>query len=162
MLDARKITFQSMSPSGHQNPRVHGKLGKIIWYGRDGGVRVLRTRWKHHKSKDWEFLHRSYTPQKSQLRLKIFFRARQKYVPDFLGVLGFGKGMGYWKSTSRVSRPGSWREAPPKKCLFLGKCMENDFRRAQRAQNCAVMIDRKDSLGISIDPRDLNFRFKSQ
>ena len=27
----------------------------------DGGVRVLKTRWKHHKSKDLTFLHRNYT-----------------------------------------------------------------------------------------------------
>ena len=48
------------------------------------------------------------------------------------------------------------RSAPEKKVFGLRKM------RGQRAQNCAVMIDRKDSLGISIDPRDLNFRFKSQ
>ena len=34
--------------------------------------------------------------------------------------------------------------------------MESDFRRAQRAQNYVVKIDGKDSLGISIDLRDLN------
>ena len=69
-------------------------------------------------------------------------------------------GQGLLKVHFACKQAGSLaRSAPEKKGVCFG---ENAFRRAQRAQNCAVMIDRKDSLGISIDPRDLNFRFKSQ
>ena len=40
---------------------------------------VLKPSWKHHKSKDWNFLHRMYTPQKIQLRKNIFL-AQKKNV----------------------------------------------------------------------------------
>ena len=43
---------------------------------RFGGFRVLRTRWKPHKSKDYHFLHRSYTPKIFSTPKKLFFRAR--------------------------------------------------------------------------------------
>ena len=43
----------------------------------------------------------------SQLRLKIFFRARQKYFPDFLRIWGFGKG---FLIRSFVLYKGSYKE----------------------------------------------------
>ena len=45
---------------------------------------VLKTCWKHHKSKDHKFLHRSYTPKKFSTPT-IFFRARSKYFSKFFG-----------------------------------------------------------------------------
>ena len=79
-----------------------------------GGVRVLRTRRKHHKSKDWNFLHRNYiqfffsTPPKN-----IFSSMIKNVFRKFSGIFGFSKGFlinplwiirGY-KVCSRINSP---------------------------------------------------------
>ena len=54
---------------------------------------MLRTRRKHHKSKDWNFLHRNYiqiffsTPPKN-----IFSSMIKNVFRKFSGIFGFSKG----------------------------------------------------------------------
>ena len=47
------------------------------------GVRVLKTRWKPHKSKDHNFLRRSYTKKISQLKNIYFCFSLEKKIKKF-------------------------------------------------------------------------------
>ena len=49
------------------------ELCSVFVFGLVEAGRVLKTLWKHHKSKDHNFLHRSYIPNFFQLWKKIFF-----------------------------------------------------------------------------------------
>ena len=56
-------------------------------------VRVLKTCWKPHKSKDNNFLHRSYTPKIFSTPTKNIFSSSTKNIfRSFSDILGFSKG----------------------------------------------------------------------
>ena len=61
----------------------------------DGGVRVPKTRWKHHKSQDLTFLHRSYTQLFFSTQKTNIFWSIEKISNKKLGI--FSKN--YKKST---------------------------------------------------------------
>ena len=56
------------------------------------GVRVLRRPRKPHKSKDWNFLHRNYTPIFFSTPINFFFELDQNGFLVFPNILGFSKG----------------------------------------------------------------------
>ena len=71
------------------NKMDEGGIGNCL----DGGVRVPKTCWKHHKSKDWNFLHRNYTPNFFSTPSKnIFSRSIKNSFFDFSGNGDFSKG----------------------------------------------------------------------
>jgi hypothetical protein len=66
------------------------KIANLMIFRRaTGGIIVLKTRWKHHKSRDHNFLHRSYTPQKISALKKIIFFCRLKKI-FFRKIFFFG------------------------------------------------------------------------
>ena len=66
---------------------ISENLGKKRKQGLEIMFAVLQSLWKHHKSKERDFLKGSYTLIFFQLPQKIFFRARQKNILEIAGNL---------------------------------------------------------------------------
>ena len=79
------------------------KIANLANLGRaNGGVRVLETPWKHHKSRDHNFLHRSYTPQKKSAPKKYFCSDSKKSFSEIFEnhrqKFSKSQNVGFWKS----------------------------------------------------------------
>ena len=93
------------SPNRGQGRKYRPKFTLIFFVRRAvEGVRVLKTLWKHHKSKEHIFLHRSYTPFFFNFEKKIFFSVDQKKIENFSTKKKSRKKIGqiFWSKFSTI------------------------------------------------------------
>ena len=73
-----KIMGEQLRSAQLKSSKIVKIVNLMIFRRAMGGVRVLKTRWKYHKSRDHNFLHRSYTSKKISAPKKNILLPTQK------------------------------------------------------------------------------------